>query len=161
MNVKFGILWALAVITMTIMPGCSEAEPQPAAEVTVGGTTWVVELATTRELRYRGLSDREDLPAGRGMLFMYPNPQRLDFCMRRCLIPLDIAFIGPDMRVVRMYTMEVESYWNATKPYTCEVPAQFALEVPKGALAAAGVKVGDLVKFSPDVPAPAKAEPGP
>lgn len=161
MNATGRKLSVVVVVAMMFTPGCEDAKPQPAEKVTIRGQTWVVELADTADLRYKGLSDREDLPAGRGMLFMYPNPQRMDFCMRFCMIPLDIAFIGPDMRVVRMDTMEVEPYGLDQKRYTSGVPAQYALEVPKGALAAAGVQVGDTVEFSANMPAPAKAEPGP
>lgn len=155
------LLVVVVVAMMMLTPGCEDAKPQPTETVTVRGQTWVVELADTADLRYQGLSDREDLPAGRGMLFIYPNPQRMDFCMRQCRIPLDIAFIGPDMRVLRMCTMEVEPYGFHKKEYTSGVPAQYALEVPKGALAAAGVQVGDIVEFSANMPSPAKAEPGP
>jgi len=152
---------ALVVAAMMLGAGCHKPPPQPSAAVTIRGQSWQVELATTAEQRYRGLSDHKDLPAGRGMLFIFPQPQILDFCMRLCLIPLDIAFIGPDMRVVKIYTMEVEPYGRDTRLYSSEAPAQYALEVPKGALEAAGVRVGDKVEFSSDMPSAAKAEPDP
>jgi hypothetical protein len=152
---------ALVVAAMMLGAGCDKPPPQPSAAVTIRGQSWQVELAATAKQRYQGLSDRKDLPAGRGMLFIYPQPRILDFCMRYCLIPLDIAFIGPDMRVVKIYTMEVEPYGRDTRLYGSEVPAQYALEVPKGALAAAGVRVGDKVEFSCDMPSAAKAEPDP
>lgn len=153
----------LLVAAMMLAAGCDKPQsgPQPSYSVTVRGRSWQVELATTAEQRYRGMSDRKDLPAGRGMLFIYPRPGILDFCMRQCLIPLDIAFIGPDMRVVKIYTMEIEPYGLDSRLYSSEVPAQYALEVPKGALAAAGVRVGDKVDFSSDMPSATKAEPGP
>jgi hypothetical protein len=159
-----GRTWQAALVAaMMLTAGCEkpQSQPQPSAKVTIRGQSWQVELATTADQRYQGFSDRKDLPAGRGMLFIFQQPQVLDFCMRFCLIPLDIAFIGPDMRVVRMYTMEVEPYGFDTKRYDSEVPAQYALEVPKGALATAGVQVGDKVEFSSDMPAAAKAEPSP
>ena len=153
----------LLVAAMMLTAGCDkhQSQSQPSYSVTVRGRSWQVELAATAEQRYRGMTDREDLPAGRGMLFMYPRPGILDFCMRQCLIPLDIAFIGPDMRVVKICAMEVEPYGFDSRLYSSEVPAQYALEVPKGALAAAGVQVGDKVDFSSDIPPAAKAEPGP
>jgi hypothetical protein len=159
-----GRTWRSALVAaMMLAAGCekSPSTTQPSATVTIRGRSWQVELATTSDQRYQGLSDRKDLPAGRGMLFIYPQPQILDFCMRLCLIPLDIAFIGPDMRVVRICQMEVEPYGFDTRRYSSEAPAQYALEVPKGALSAAGVKVGDKVEFSSDIPAAAKAEAGP
>jgi hypothetical protein len=159
-----GRTWQAALVAaMMLTAGCEkpQSQPQPSAKVTIHGQSWQVELATTADQRYQGFSDRKDLPAGRGMLFIFPQPQVLDFCMRFCLIPLDIAFIGPDMRVVKIYTMEVEPYGFDTERYDSEVPAQYALEVPKGALAAAGVQVGDKVEFSSNMPDAAKAEPSP
>ena len=161
MNATGRTCQAAVVAAMMRATGCETPQQQPAAAVTIRGQSWQVELATTADQRYKGLSDRKDLPAGRGMLFIYPQPQTLDFCMRYCLIPLDIAFIGPDMHVVRIYTMEIEPYGRDTKSYSSEVPAQYALEVPKGALAAAGVHVGDKVEFSSNMPSATKAEPGP
>lgn len=153
------------MLTAMFGPGCRKPPQGPptsyAGTVTIGGAAWRVELADTRMLRYRGLSDRRELPEGTGMLFVYPSAQQMDFCMRKCLIPLDIAFIGPDHRVMNMITMEVEPYGLETRTYHSAGAAQFALEVPKGALAAAGVKVGDKVEFSSDIPPAAKAEPGP
>jgi len=163
-------VWRATLLSVTVAImlswGCGKprrpASPtQYAGGVTIRGRTWQVELADTAELRYRGLSDRRELPEGAGMLFVYPAPQPMTFCMRKCLIPLDIAFIGSDLRVVNMCTMEVEPYGLDTRTYHSSAPAQFALEVPRGALAAAGVQVGDRVEFSSDIPPAAKAEPGP
>ncbi|MCD6303901.1 MAG: DUF192 domain-containing protein, partial [Planctomycetes bacterium] len=116
--------------------------------VTIRGHTWQVELAVTPEQRYRGLSNRKELPAGRGMLFVFETPQVLEFCMRQCLIPLDIAFIDENLRVVKTCTMAVEPYGFERAVYSSDRPAQYALEVPAGSLAAAGVAVGDTVRFS-------------
>ena len=77
-----GRMWqaALVVAAMMLTAGCEKPQsgPQPSATVTIRGQSWQVELATTADQRYQGLSDRKDLPAGRGMLFIYPS--------RRCWI---------------------------------------------------------------------------
>ena len=128
--------------------------------VTIHGRTWKVELATTYDQRYQGLADRVTVPEGTGMLFIYPQPQVLEFCMRHCRASLDIAFLDANGKVVRTYTMPVEDYdrWRAT--YSSVGRAQYALEVAAGELGKAGVKVGDVAQFSA-VPDPAKAEGGP
>lgn len=142
--------------------GCRDRGPDVPARtaVTIRGRTWRVELALTPQQRYRGLSGRDRLAADGGMLFVYPRPQVLEFCMRDCLVPLDIAFINADRCVVATATMEVEPDRVGRKAYTSDVPAQYALELPAGALAGAGVRAGDRVEFSPELP-PAKAEDGP
>jgi len=138
--------------------GCRGLSGKP--RVAIRGTTWTVDLATTPEQRYQGLSGRGDLPEGTGMLFVYPSAQVLEFCMRGCRIPLDIAFIGPDMRVVRTHTMAIDADPLRPAAYGSFLPAQFAMEAPAGSLRRAGVRVGDEVAFS-GVPEPAKAMPDP
>ena len=133
--------------------GCRKKTDPPT--VTINGTTWKVELATTTAQQYRGLSFRESLADDAGMLFVYPEPQVLRFCMRDCLIPLDIAMIGPDLRVLKVYTMQVEPDRAGRKPYSSVEPAQFALEVAGGALRRAAVRPGDRVTFSSNISLPA------
>ncbi len=128
-------------------------------QVTINGTTWKVELATTDYARQKGLSGRKSLVDGTGMLFIYPREKVMTFWMKDCLIPLDIAFIDKDMRVINIETMAVEP--DGRTLYSSSKPAQFALEVPAGALEKAGVQPGDKVNFSGDIPDPAKADPGP
>ena len=127
---------------------CGEDSSRRPATVSVHGRTWTVELALTQDQRYRGLSDRPSLSENAGMLFVYPQPQTLEFCMRRCLISLDIAFLSADLRVVRMYTMPKEPYGQERATYPSVDRAQYALELNAGDLQKAGVKVGDRFEFS-------------
>ena len=69
--------------------------PAGAAEATV-----VVEVARTPAELQRGLMYRERLDPGRGMLFLFPRPERLTFWMHNTYVPLDMIFIGSDHRVV-------------------------------------------------------------
>ena len=93
------------------------------------------------------------------MLFVYPKPDVLEFCMRDCEIPLDIAFISAEMTVVRILTMPVEADRAGAVRYSSQTPAQYALEVRAGELAKAQVKVGQTVTFHGPLPNPALAEP--
>jgi uncharacterized membrane protein (UPF0127 family) len=142
------VLGAVALLA-ACAAGCSGDEPQPAdpPQVTINDTTWTVELAVTAAEQYRGLGGRTNLAPGRGMLFVYDEPQILTFCMRDCHIPLDIAFLDAERRVVQMYTMSVEPDRRGTTPYGSKVPAMYALEVPAGSLKRGGVKVGDQARF--------------
>ena len=137
--------------------GCEGDPPPPRRhEVTINGRTWRVELAVTPDDRYRGLGGRASLAEDAGMLFVFPWTETQEFCMRDCLIPLDIAFIGADLRVVKTHTMAVEPNAYSYTGYRSVESAQYALEVPAGALARAGVKVGDRVEFSENIPLSAK-----
>ena len=108
----------------------------------------MVDVASTNQQRYQGLSGKPVLPDNVGMLFVYRQPKVLDFCMRGCPIPIDIAFIGADMRVDKTYQMKPEPPdWVGSEDYCSDQPAQYALEVAGGVLEQAGVKQGDHVLF--------------
>jgi len=130
--------------------GCRRKEDEHT--VTIHGTTWRVELAVTEEKQFRGLAGRKRLDEHAGMLFVFDRSEVRKFVMRDCLIPLDIAFIGADLRVVRMHTMAVETGPGDYVLYSSGSPAQFALEVPAGALMRAGVTIGDAVTLSEGIP---------
>ena len=152
-------LAASALLLLSLWsPGCQRGGDFPA--VSLRGQRWLVDLATTVDQRYKGLSGRRQLSDGVGMLFIYPKPKVLEFCMRDCYLPLDIAFLDANRRVVKMHTMQVEYDRAGTVAYRSEVPAQYALEAPAGSLAQAGVQVGDQAEFSSSIPSPAIAEPG-
>jgi len=135
------------------------ANPPALYDVRIGQTLWQVELALTEPQQRLGLGRRDALPDGRGMLFVYGAPHVMGFWMKDCRIPLDIAFLDADLRVVRMHTMPnepLDTPDGRLTTYSSGVPAQFALEVPAGALRQAGVRVGDLVTFDPNIPIPGK-----
>lgn len=130
--------------------GVSPAGPLPAR-----GTAWVVfgadtvqaEVARTAAERSQGLMYREDLPPGTGMLFVFPDTQVRSFWMQNTYVPLDIAFMDADLRIVDIQQMEPET----VDFHESRAPAMFALEVPQGWFAQQGIRVGDRaeVVFGP------------
>ncbi|MDT8340785.1 MAG: DUF192 domain-containing protein [Longimicrobiales bacterium] len=116
--------------------------PAPAtatAWVIFGADTVVAEVARTEEERARGLMHRESLAQDAGMLFMFPDNTVRSFWMQNTYIPLDIAFLDPDFRVVDIQQMAPMS----TEPHMSRGPAMYALEVNEGWFEAHGVEVGD------------------
>lgn len=153
----------IAIMLMLMLPfhlfGCQQRRDP--AKVRINGKEWFVDLAMTNKARYKGLSGRGTLPDDVGMLFMYPRPEVLNFCMRGCPVSLDIAFLDANLRVVRMYTMQVEEDQAGRVPYSSVVPAQYVLETAEGALGKAGVAVGAKAEFLGDIPPAIRAEDGP
>lgn len=64
-----------------------------------------VEIADDPAERAQGLMFRRDMPAGRGMLFIYEFPQPVSFWMRNTLIALDMIFIDARGEVRHVYPM--------------------------------------------------------
>lgn len=112
-----------------------------------------VELADTPAQRARGLMGRRELGEAHGMLFVYEQaqPGSSGFWMYRTLIPLDIAFIDGDGRIVSLQTMPpCESADAARCPaYTPGSAYRAALEVNAGYFASRGIVEGDCVSAAP------------
>ena len=99
-----------------------------------------------------------DLRAGI-MLFIYPQEQKLSFCMRGCDIPIDIVFLDKNLRIVNLYEMAVEPDRSGRTTYESHVPVMYALELPGGTIKRVGIHVGDIAEFL-GVPPASCAQPG-
>jgi len=140
-GVLLGVLAAGAILA-----GCRRESPPPT--VTIGGHTWRVEIAKTEAKQRLGLSGRTHLADDEGMLFVYDGPAERRFWMQHVPIPLDIAFISADLRIIRIHTMAVETDLTGRTHYPSLGDAQYALEIAGGSFARLGVREGDRVMFS-------------
>lgn len=134
----------LPALLSVLCGGCRSKD----ARVRIGSRQWRVEIAADPETRRLGLSGRDEVPEGTGMLFVFPRQQVLAFHMLNCRVPLDVAFISSRGQIVQIRTMVVEADpANPTCDYSSRFPARYALEAAGGAFARAGVKVGDRVEL--------------
>ncbi|MCL2764871.1 MAG: DUF192 domain-containing protein [Treponema sp.] len=99
------------------------------------------EIARTSEERAQGLMFRKELPDGEGMLFIFEADQVLSFWMKNTYIPLSIAYITYDGRIVDIKDM----YPHDTSSVVSSRSVRYALEVPQGWFTRAGVRQGDTV----------------
>ncbi len=104
-----------------------------------------VEIADTDAERQTGLMGRNVLPENAGMLFVFEGEQTLSFWMRDTLIPLSIAYIDAEGRIVDIQDMQPLD--DVPPHYVSAEPAQYALEVNQGFLEERGVVVGDTVEL--------------
>ena len=119
--------------------------------VLVGGAAFDVEIAFTREDRERGLSGRDGMAAGKGMLFVFENGRASSFWMRDMRFALDFVWIGDGCEVIEIHA-DVPAPPAGTdagllQTYSPETPARYNLEINAGEAAKRGVEVGDAVKF--------------
>jgi uncharacterized protein len=108
------------------------------------GTRVSLEVAADEPARARGLSKRRDIPGGSGMVFLFPSDTTAAFWMKDTLVPLQIAFVAADGRVVSLREMAP----CRADPCTVYSPTgsyRYAVELPSGAFTAAGVEEGDRV----------------
>lgn len=107
------------------------------------------ELAGTGQQQRYGLMERPSLPEDHGMLFVYAEPQdsMSGFWMYRTEIPLDIAYLDAEGRIVAIRSMEpCESPYTQSCPtYSAGVPYSAALEVNRGYFERRAIGIGDRV----------------
>jgi len=113
--------------------------PLPTVDMSINDTPITVEIASTAQQRYMGLSFRKSLAPNSGMLFVYPDERPLTFTMRNTLIPLSIAFLSKDLVINEIHDMDV----GPDQLFPSRKSAQYALEVDQGWFAANGINVGD------------------
>jgi hypothetical protein len=103
-----------------------------------------LEVAADPATRARGLMGRERVPPGSGMVFLYPGDVREAFWMKDTLVPLSIAFVAADGRVVSVAEM-APCRADPCPTYEPAGPYRYAVELAAGAFPAAGVGAGDRV----------------
>jgi uncharacterized protein len=120
----------------------------PTTPLTAGMHVIQAELARTPAQQMVGMMHRKTMGANEGMLFVYDTPQRLCFWMRNTLLPLSIAFIADDGRIVGTADMKPLDETS----HCTESPVRFALEMNQGWFAKKGVKKGDRLRGAPFQP---------
>jgi uncharacterized membrane protein (UPF0127 family) len=99
------------------------------------------EIADDLSEQARGLMYRTALAGDRGMLFVYDDERERSFWMRNTLIPLSIAYMDSEGRIVDIQDMEPLD--DDPPHYVSAEPAQYALEVNQGFFEERGIEVGD------------------
>jgi uncharacterized membrane protein (UPF0127 family) len=130
---------------------CTAANPQPAVAklptvtLTINGQKVVAEVAATPEERATGLMHRFSLQQDHGMLFVFERPEPLGFWMKNTYIPLSIAFIDANGRILNIEDMAPQTettHWSRG-------PGLYALEMRKGWFGERGIRAGDRVDGLP------------
>ncbi|HWQ13781.1 MAG TPA: DUF192 domain-containing protein, partial [Roseiflexaceae bacterium] len=140
-----------AVIALPGVSGPPAAAPEatvvPDAEISgvVGQHTLRLQVVATPETRARGLMFYRSLPEDAGMLFVFPADGQHAFWMRNTFIPLSVAFLDAEGRILNiadMQPLDEQTFHQAAGP------ARYALEVNQGWFAARGIGPGAVVEFT-------------
>lgn len=112
-------------------------------EATLRGEQLLLEVADTPELRTQGLSGREKLSQGSGMLFIFDNMNLYGFWMKDMKFSLDIMWLDADKKIVYIEkNLSSDTYPTIFTPAS---PAQYVLEVPAGFVDNSNVSLGDFL----------------
>ncbi|MES2903394.1 MAG: DUF192 domain-containing protein [Pseudomonadota bacterium] len=116
---------------------------------------FTVEIARTAEQQQTGMMNRNSLAPDRGMLFPYATPQPVSYWMKNTLIPLDLIFVAPGGKILRIEENAV--------PYSLDQipsggPIEAVLELAGGRSAELKLKAGDQVDWARGVALPSDQE---
>lgn len=113
--------------------------------VTIGEMTIQADVADSDPLRIQGLSDRRNLPDGKGMLFVFPQPDFYGFWMKDMRFPIDIIGFDDTQTVVWLAKDLIPESFPTV--FTPPRPVQYVLEVPAGSIEAFGIELGNKGSF--------------
>lgn len=135
-------IWGVLLLCLALAGG-EEAQSKDKTILTVAGKKLTVQVARSEEEKSRGLMFRETLGKDEGMLFVYESEEPLSFWMKNTRIPLSIAFLNREGKILEIQDMEPFSLAS----HVSKMPAKYALEVNRGWFQRNRVRPGDVVKI--------------
>jgi uncharacterized membrane protein (UPF0127 family) len=120
------------------------AEPDGSpATVEIDGSTLNVTIANTDASRDQGLGGRGSLGDNEGMLFVFDTPGEYAFWMKDMVIPIDMAWVGPELAIVHIESnVSPSTYPNSLSPGS---PALYVIETNANYFSSHNISVGDIV----------------
>jgi hypothetical protein len=151
MNFRTTLIGSLLASAALLLAGTAGAQAVlPLAELGAGMYRIEAEVAHTDETRQIGLMNRAKMPLHRGMVFVFPEQRAHCMWMKNTLLPLSVAFLDEEGRVINIEDMQPQT----TDNHCAAGPARFALEMNLGWFGERGIKAGDMLRGFDRLPAP-------
>ena len=109
------------------------------------GQQITAEVARSDNEREQGLMGRTRLGLSEGMLFVFDRDEHLEFWMKNTPLPLSIAFISAEGKVLEIRDMQPFDLRTIRSKFS----ARYALEMNQGAFQKLGISEGDFLTFPP------------
>jgi uncharacterized membrane protein (UPF0127 family) len=135
----------LATVSLTLVllaggPAMAQSNG-PTVKLTAGVHLITAEVAADDPMRMRGLMFRQALAPNHGMLFVFDSKSVQCMWMRNTLIPLSVAFLEDDGRIVNIEDMLPQT----ENSHCARAPVRYALEMTQGWFAQRGLKPGATI----------------
>ncbi|MEB0134989.1 DUF192 domain-containing protein [Actimicrobium sp. CCC2.4] len=99
------------------------------------------EVAATEAEREQGLMFREKMGPNEGMVFLFGAPAGVCMWMKNTLLPLSVAFIDDDGKIVNIEDMKPQT----TESHCAVKPIRYALEMNAGWFKQKNIKAGMVI----------------
>ena len=108
----------------------------------IAGFPLNVEVASDEKSIRKGLMGRDELDSESGMLFVFPEPAEQSFWMKNTSIPLSIAYLDEDNKILNIEDMTPHD----TNGVGSQGKAKCAIEANQGWFDSKGIGPGDYVE---------------
>jgi len=148
MHTTIKVFCNILAATLFVSSGIALAQVNtglPTIELKTGIYRIQAELADTPKAREVGLMNRTSMPTNSGMLFIFEQKAGHCFWMNNTKIPLSIAFIADDGKIVNIEEMQAETANN----HCPKVAVRYALEMNKQWFSERAIVPGTLIQGLP------------
>ena len=145
---RLATMAVFAALAAWDLAASAQGQPQPRLPtITLGAGMHLIqaEVAATLPQQMTGMMFRRQMGSNEGMLFVYDEPAPRCFWMRNTYVPLTIAFVADDGRIVNLADMQP---LNDASHCSAE-PVRFALEMNQGWFAKRGIQPGFKLRGRP------------
>jgi uncharacterized protein len=137
---SFGMLASSACLAQ-------EGATFPVTDLNAGINVIHAEVASSPRQREQGLMHREKLEPNAGMVFVFDQPERVCMWMKNTLIPLSVAFIDKDGKIVNVEEMKAQTLDS----HCAKKEVLYALEMTAGWFKQKNLKAGVKIDHLPGV----------
>lgn len=143
MTSALGLRHAFAALaSVLLLPAALAQQTLPVTELSAGMYRIEAEVAHTPQSRQTGLMNRRMMPAQRGMVFVFPQAARHCMWMKSTFIPLSVAFLDEEGRILNIADMTPHS----EESHCAADAARYALEMNRGWFADKGLDAGAKIR---------------
>ncbi|TFW06138.1 DUF192 domain-containing protein [Oxalobacteraceae bacterium OM1] len=148
----FQRLAAAAALSVTLLAGAAHAQQPvqqpvrfPVVQLHAGIHVIHAEVAARPAEREQGLMFREKMGANEGMVFVFGAPADVCMWMKNTLIPLSVAFLDENGKVINIEDMKPQSLDS----HCAAKRAHYALEMNLGWFKQRNIKPGSTIEGLP------------
>jgi uncharacterized protein len=143
--VRHTLFAGLLVVTASLSLAQSINSSLPIIELKAGIYRIQAEVASTPQARQLGLMNRTFMPTDSGMLFIFDQKATHCFWMSNTKIPLAIAFLADDGKIVNIEEMQAETLNN----HCPKAPVRYALEMNRQWFSQRAIGPGSVIQGLP------------